>query len=90
VYLETVGQVDLGALSGVWALLWSSYNGQRRGEALADVLFGATNPSGRLPFTWYRDESQLPPIDDNGIRPTARTAGRTYMHFNGTPSYPFG
>jgi len=90
VYLETVGQVDLGALDGVRALLWSSYNGQRRGEALADVLFGATNPSGHLPFTWYRDASQLPPIEDYGIRPTAASPGRTYQYFAGAPSYPFG
>ncbi|HKT01096.1 MAG TPA: glycoside hydrolase family 3 C-terminal domain-containing protein [Rugosimonospora sp.] len=91
VYLETTGQVDVGGFqSGAGALLWSSYNGQRKGEALADVLLGRYNPSGRLPFTWYRDESQLPPIDDYGIRPDGSNPGRTYMYFTGTPSYPFG
>jgi beta-glucosidase len=90
VYLETIGQVDLGALTGVPAVLWSSYNGQRKGEALADVLFGRTNPSGRLPFTWYEDAGQLPALGDYGIRPTSSNPGRTYMYFTGSPAYPFG
>ncbi len=91
VYLETVGQVDVGGFEpAVAALLWSSYNGQRKGEALADVLLGAYNPSGHLPFTWYADLGQLPPIDDYGIRPTASSLGRTYMYFEGQAAYPFG
>lgn len=91
VYLETIGQVDLGSWAErVPALLWSSYNGQRKGEALADVLVGRVNPSGRLPFTWYRDPGQLPPLDDYAIRPSATSAGRTYMYFTGDVAYPFG
>ena len=91
VYLETAGQVDVtGFVAAVPALLWSSYNGQRKGEALADVLLGARNPSGRLPFTWYRDAGQLPPIDDYGIRGDGAKPGRTYMYFDGDASYPFG
>ncbi|MFD0972692.1 glycoside hydrolase family 3 C-terminal domain-containing protein [Plantactinospora endophytica] len=91
VYLETVGQVDVTAFEGaVPAILWSSHNGQRKGEALADVLLGARNPSGRLPFTWYRDAGQLPPIDDYAIRGGDGRPGRTYMYFDGEVSYPFG
>jgi beta-glucosidase len=71
-------------------MLWSSYNGQRKGAALADVLLGTADPSGRLPFTWYADVNQLPAIGDYGIRPTASTLGRTYMYFTGQVSYPFG
>jgi beta-glucosidase len=82
--------VDLDPAAGAPAVLWSSYNGQRKGEALADVLFGRTSPSGRLPFTWYRDAGQLPALGDYGIRPSAASPGRTYMYFTGTPSYPFG
>ncbi|MEE6260780.1 glycoside hydrolase family 3 C-terminal domain-containing protein [Plantactinospora sonchi] len=93
VYLETAGQVDVeGFAAEVPAILWSSYNGQRKGEALADVLLGARNPGGRLPFTWYRDVGQLPAIDDYRIRAAADGShpGRTYMYFDGEVSYPFG
>ncbi len=91
VYMETVGTVDVRSFSSdVSALLWSSFNGQRKGEALADVLLGQANPSGHLPFTWYRSESQLRPIGDYGIRPTESKPGRTYMYFDGNVSYPFG
>ncbi|MEU4241753.1 glycoside hydrolase family 3 C-terminal domain-containing protein [Actinoplanes sp. NPDC026619] len=90
-YLETVGQVDVAPFAGAAAaILWSSFNGQQKGAGLADVLFGAVNPSGRLPFTWYASEAQLPPMEDFGIRPTATTPGRTYQYFTGAPAYPFG
>jgi beta-glucosidase len=90
-YMETVGQVDVtGFEPNVPALLWSSYNGQRKGESLADVLLGTYNPSGHLPFSWYKDLSQLPPIGDYAIRPSGSNLGRTYMYFKGDVSYPFG
>jgi beta-glucosidase len=89
--METIGQVDVSSFEpGVPALLWSSYNGQRKGEALADVLLGAHNPSARLPFTWHSSVSQLPAITDYGIRPSGSNHGRTYMYFGGPVSYPFG
>jgi beta-glucosidase len=91
VYLQTVGQVDLAPFRSTSpALLWSSYNGQRQGEALADVVLGKVNPSGHLPFTWYHDESQLAPITDYTIRPTVTSLGRTYQYFTGKADYPFG
>src|SRR3954452_20642385 len=91
VYAETIGPVDVSSFEGnLSALLWSSYNGQRKGEALADVLLGAYNPSGRLPSTWPRDVSQLPSVTDYGIRPTDPSPGPTYQYFTGTPQYPFG
>jgi beta-glucosidase len=89
--METIGQVDVtGFEPNVSAMLWSSYNGQRKGESLADVLLGAYNPSGHLPFIWYQSIGQIPDITDYAIRPTATSPGRTYMYFRGPLSYPFG
>jgi beta-glucosidase len=91
VYLETAGAVDVsGFAARVPAILWSSYNGQMKGASLADVLTGAVDPSGHLPFTWYANLAQLPAIDDYAIRPAAGSHGRTYQYFTGDVSYPFG
>lgn len=91
VYMETIGEVDTsGFQAQVPAMLWSSYNGQRQGAALADVLLGAANPSGHLPFTWYSDLDQLPPITDYDLHPSATSDGRTYEYFTGDVTYPFG
>lgn len=91
VYLQTVGSVDVRSFEATSpAILWSSYLGQRQGPAIANVLLGAVNPSGHLPFTWYSDDSQLPPITDYAIRPSQSEPGRTYMYYTGTPSFDFG
>jgi len=66
------------------AMLVAWYPGQEGGHAVADVLFGTANPSGRLPVTFYRSTSQLPPFDDYAMQ------GRTYRYFTGQPLYPFG
>src|SRR5438105_894740 len=66
------------------AILEAWYPGQAGGTAIAEVLFGAYNPGGRLPVTFYRDVADLPPFEDY------RMAGRTYRFFEGVPLYPFG
>ncbi len=54
VVLQTVGQINVeGFKDKCAAMLWTSYNGQRQGEALGKVLTGAVNPSGKLTTTWY-------------------------------------
>ncbi len=73
------------------AIVFSGYNGESQGTALADVLFGKQNPSGHLDFTWYKDDSQLPDIQNYGLSPSQTGGlGRTYQYFTGTPTYPFG
>jgi beta-glucosidase len=67
------------------AILHLTHNSQELGTALADVLFGDFNPAGRLVQTWPRRIEDLPPMMDYDIR-----RGRTYMHFEGDPLYPFG
>ena len=69
---------NVGAIVEAW------YPGQAGGTALADVLFGDYNPAGRLPVTFYRDTTDLPPFADYAMK------GRTYRFFTGTPLYPFG
>jgi beta-glucosidase len=60
------------------------YPGEEGGTAVAEILFGKTNPSGRLPITFYRSLDQVPPFRDY------KMAGRTYRYFTGKPQYPFG
>ncbi|SEN80319.1 glycoside hydrolase family 3 C-terminal domain-containing protein [Actinacidiphila rubida] len=73
------------------AIVFSGYNGESQGSALAQVLFGRQNPSGHLDFTWFTDGSQLPGMDDYGLTPSQTGGiGRTYQYFTGTPTYPFG
>ncbi len=90
--LQTGGPVTIDNVQGDFpAIVFSGYNGESQGSALADVLFGKQNPSGHLDFTWYRDDSQLPPMKNYGLTPSQTGGlGRTYMYFTGTPTYPFG
>ena len=94
-YLQTLGPMDVSAFApDVSAILWSSYDAQRQGQALADVLTGAVDPSGRLSATWYRSLRQIPePVSDYAIRPSGKSPGRTYEYYDGAKgpvAYPFG
>ncbi|WP_201776369.1 glycoside hydrolase family 3 C-terminal domain-containing protein [Streptacidiphilus carbonis] len=73
------------------SIVFSGYNGQSQGTALAQVLFGQQNPAGHLDFTWYADDAQLAAMTNYGLTPSQTDGlGRTYMYFTGTPTYPFG
>jgi uncharacterized repeat protein (TIGR01451 family) len=87
--IQSDGPVAIG--NDFPAIVFSGYNGESQGTALADVLFGKQNPSGHLDFTWYANDSQLPAITNYGLtRSQTGGLGRTYMYFTGTPRYPFG
>lgn len=66
------------------AILNAWYGRQYGGEAIADVLFGDYNPSGKLPVTFYAKDSDLPDFNSYDM------AGRTYRYFQGKALYPFG
>lgn len=67
VVMQTVGQIDVSPFEkNAKAILWNSYNGQTQGTALAKVLFGEVNPSGKLTTTWY-DPKDLDIMTIDGI-----------------------
>ena len=65
------------------AILQAWYAGESGGQAVADVLFGDYNPSGKLPVTFYKNLKQLPDFEDYSMK------GRTYR-FMSDPLFPFG
>lgn len=66
------------------AIVEAWYPGQAGGQAIADVLFGDVNPSGRLPVTFYKNLDDLSPIENYKME------GKTYRYFKGQPLYEFG
>lgn len=66
------------------AIVQAWYPGEQGGNAIADILFGDYTPEGKLPVTFYKNDSQLPAFDDYNM------AGRTYRYFCDEPLYPFG
>ncbi|XP_031264527.1 beta-D-xylosidase 1-like [Pistacia vera] len=75
------------------AILWVGYPGQAGGTAIADVLFGTTNPGGKLPMTWYpQNYLAKVPMTDMGMRanPSRGYPGRTYRFYKGNVVFPFG
>ena len=66
------------------ALINAWYGGQEAGTAVADVLFGDYNPSGRLPITYYTSIDQLSDFQNYNM------TGRTYRYMTQKPLYPFG
>lgn len=93
VVLEGGGAITMGDwLPDIEALLMAWYPGQMGGHAIADLLFGDVNPSGKLPITFPTGLDQLPPFDNTALE-------FTYDYFHGyryldrnddTPEFPFG
>ncbi len=90
VVLETGGPVLMPWLDRVGGVLQAWYPGQRGGEAVAGILSGAVNPSGRLPMTFPRTEDQAPRASAPGYAEQAaiddaRRAGKEAGPIKGFP-----
>ncbi len=72
------------AAEHVDAIIEAWYPGEEGGTAIAEIIFGDHNPSGRLPVTFYKSMDDLPDFRDYSMK------GRTYRYFKGEPLYPFG
>ena len=71
----------------VLGILEAFYPGPMGGTAVADVLFGDYNPSGRMPVSTYHSTSDLPPVVSYDMR---EKPGRTYRYSTRVPLIPFG
>lgn len=83
------GALSLGSIKDAApAIVAANYGGEAGGLALADVLFGRYNPSGKLAATMYPSDyvNQIP-LTEMGL---TVGPGRTHMFYTGTPEFPFG
>ncbi|GAA0172122.1 glucosidase [Lithospermum erythrorhizon] len=77
----------------VTSILWVGFPGEKGGAALADVIFGYYNPSGRLPMTWYPQAyADKVAMTNMNMRPDPASGypGRTYRFYTGPTIYEFG
>ena len=78
--------VDMAPAEGVSALLWAPSPGMKGGRAIAEIILGQTEPSGRLPITFPRHAGQLP-VYYNQIR---GQHGNRYADLTQDPAFAFG
>lgn len=92
VVMQTMGMVEVEMfknLPNVSGIIWTGYNGQAQGTAMAKILFGEVNPGGKLNATWHKSLSDLPELNDYTLRGNGSN-GRTYWYYDGEVSYEFG
>ncbi len=93
VVMQTMGMVEVEQFkndANIPGIIWTGYNGQAQGTAIAKILFGEVNPGGKLNVTWHKSVNDLPDFNDYNLRGEAGKSGRTYWYFNKDVSYEFG
>ncbi len=91
--METYGPVQMvdDIVDNADAILWSSFNGFRKGTGFGEAITGKNNPSGRLNATWLKDMiNDIPGFFDYRLYPTNNEGGHTYMYNMEETIYPFG
>lgn len=92
VVMQTMGMVEVEQfknLSNIAGIIWTGYNGQAQGTAMAEILFGDVNPGGKLNVTWHKSVNDLPGFNDYTLRGDGKN-GRTYWYYDKPVSYEFG
>ena len=83
--LKSGSAIDLSEINNyVDAIIYAWYLGEQGGNAIADIIFGDINPSGKLPITIPASLSHLPNYNDYSMN------NRTYRFTRHNPTYPFG
>lgn len=93
VVMQTMGMVEVEDFknnANIPGIIFTGYNGQAQGAAMAKILFGEVNPGGKTSLTWYKSVNDLPDFNDYTLRGGAGKNGRTYWYFNKEVSYEFG
>lgn len=92
VVMQTMGMVEVESFKNnpnIPGIIWTGYNGQAQGTAMARILFGDVNPGGKLNVTWHKSVNDLPELNDYTLRGDG-TNGRTYWYYDKDVSYEFG
>lgn len=90
--MQTMGMVEVEQFKNnpnIAGIIWTGYNGQAQGTAMAKILFGDVNPGGKLNVTWYKSVKDLPDFNDYTLRGKGNN-GRTYWYYDQDVSYEFG
>lgn len=93
VVMQTMGMVEVEEFKNnpnIPGMIYTGYNGQAQGTAMARILFGEVNPGGKSSVTWYRSVNDLPEFGDYSLRGDETKNGRTYWYFDKEVSYEFG
>ncbi|WP_291856928.1 glycoside hydrolase family 3 C-terminal domain-containing protein [Marinilabilia sp.] len=93
VVMQTMGMVEVEEFKNhpnIKGIIWTGYNGQAQGTAMAKILFGDANPGGKLNVTWHKSLNDIPDFNDYTLRKSTENNGRTYWYFDGEVSYEFG
>ena len=93
VVMQTMGMVEVEEIKQhphIPGLIYTGYNGQAQGTAMAEILFGEVNPGGKSSVTWYKSVEDLPDFGDYTLRGDGVKNGRTYWYFDKEVSYEFG